>query len=107
MKLINIGIAGCLGRMGQELVKEVVNNKNINFTGGFEHPQHEGLHKKISDFIDVETDYIVSNDPNKIFSDSDVPKSFLRQSKSNSSPLESIIFLISLHFMESAFPFES
>ena len=72
MKLINIGIAGCLGRMGQELVKEVVNNKNINFTGGFEHPQHEGLHKKISDFIDVETDYIVSNDPNKIFSDSDV-----------------------------------
>ena len=27
MKLINIGIAGCLGRMGQELAKETISNK--------------------------------------------------------------------------------
>ena len=37
MTLINIGIAGCLGRMGQELVKEIANNKLLNFVGGFEH----------------------------------------------------------------------
>ena len=46
MTLINIGIAGCLGRMGQELVKETVNNKRINFAGGFEHSQHKNLNKK-------------------------------------------------------------
>ena len=26
MTLINIGVAGCLGKMGQELVKEIANN---------------------------------------------------------------------------------
>ena len=72
MTLVNIGIAGCLGRMGQELVKEIANNKLISFAGGFEHPQHEGINKKISDFIRIKTDHIVSNDPRKIFSDSNV-----------------------------------
>ena len=66
MTLVNIGIAGCLGRMGQELVKEIANNKLISFAGGFEHPQHEGINKKISDFIRIKTDHIVSNDPNSI-----------------------------------------
>ena len=61
MTLVNIGIAGCLGRMGQALVKEIVNNKHINFAGGFEHPQHEGINKKISDFIEINADHIVSN----------------------------------------------
>ncbi len=72
MTLINIGIAGCLGRMGQALVKETVNNQQINFAGGFEHPQHDNLQKKISDLINVNTDHIVSNNPKKIFFDSDV-----------------------------------
>ena len=51
MTLVNIGIAGCLGRMGQALVKEIVNNKHINFTLGFEHLKHKGINKKISYFI--------------------------------------------------------
>ena len=72
MALKNIGIAGCLGRMGQELVKETINNKNLNFIGGFEQPQHENIHKKISEFIGVRNDHIISDDPKKIFSDSDV-----------------------------------
>ena len=72
MTLINIGIAGCLGRMGQELVKEISDNKLINFSGGFEHPQHEGINKNISDFIKINTDHIVSDNPRKIFSESNV-----------------------------------
>ena len=72
MTLINIGIAGCLGRMGQELVKEIVNNKLVNFAGGFEHSQHEDINKKISDFVEINTDHIVSDNPRKIFSNSDV-----------------------------------
>ena len=72
MTLINIGIAGCLGRMGQELIKEVINNNQLNFIGGFEHFQHENIHKNISDVINVNTNHIVSSDPKKIFSDSNV-----------------------------------
>ena len=72
MTLINIGIAGCLGRMGQELIKETINNNQLNFVGGFEHSQHKNIQKKISDLINVNTNHIVSSDPKKIFSDSDV-----------------------------------
>ena len=72
MKLINIGVAGCLGRMGQELVKEITNNQNINFSGGFEDPKHEKINTKISDLIDINTSHIVSNNPKKIFEESDV-----------------------------------
>ena len=72
MTLIKIGIAGCLGRMGQELVREVVTNKHLNFSGGFEHPNHKNINNNISDLISVNTNHIVSNDSEKIFSDSDV-----------------------------------
>ena len=72
MTLINIGIAGCLGRMGQELIKETINNNQLNFVGGFEHSQHKNIQKKISDLINVNTNHIVSSDPKKIFSDSNV-----------------------------------
>jgi len=72
MTLTNIGIAGCLGRMGKELVKEVINNSDLEFLGGFEQPQHKDVHKKISDLIDVDTDHIVFDDPKKIISESDV-----------------------------------
>ena len=72
MTLVNIGIAGCLGRMGQALVKEIVNNKKIIFAGGFEHPQHEGINKKISNFVEINADHIVSNNSKKVFLDSDV-----------------------------------
>ena len=36
MNMYNIGIAGCLGRMGKELVRSVFQNKQTNFVGGFE-----------------------------------------------------------------------
>ena len=72
MTLVNIGVSGCLGRMGQELVKEIINNHQLNFTGGFEQSQHENIHKKISDLIGVNTNQVVSDDPKKIFSNSDV-----------------------------------
>ena len=72
MALVNIGIAGCLGKMGQELVKEIAHNELVNFAGGFEHLQHEGINKKISDFVEINTEHIVSDNPRKIFSDSNV-----------------------------------
>ena len=36
MKLIKVGISGCLGRMGQELVSQSKNDKRISFIGGFD-----------------------------------------------------------------------
>lgn len=36
MTLIKIGISGCLGRMGLELIKEIKNDKRFKFIGGFD-----------------------------------------------------------------------
>jgi len=36
MDKINVGIAGCLGRMGQELVNETTKDKRIKFVGGYD-----------------------------------------------------------------------
>ena len=41
MKLINIGIAGCLGKMGKELVKKTIEDTRVRFAGGFEHKDHK------------------------------------------------------------------
>ena len=68
MTVINIGIAGCLGRMGKELVKEVINDNRLSFSGGFEHPQHSNVNRNISDLIDVKTENKVSDNAEKIFS---------------------------------------
>ena len=46
MAKIKIGIAGCLGRMGQELIKQILNDKKFIFVGGFEHKSIQKLEKK-------------------------------------------------------------
>ena len=53
MAKIKVGIAGCLGRMGQELIKQILNNKNFIFVGGFEHKSHPKIGKKMSDVTDI------------------------------------------------------
>lgn len=72
MKQINIGIAGCLGRMGQELIKEIIKDDRLNFSGGFENPKHKNINNKLSEIINVSTNHVVSDEPKKIFSQSDV-----------------------------------
>ena len=72
MKIIKIGVVGCLGRMGQELVKEITNNNYLKLCGGLEHPKHNKINKKLSDILSVKTNHKVSSDSKKIFSQSDV-----------------------------------
>ena len=72
MELINIGIAGCLGRMGKELVKKSIEDSRINFAGGFEHPEHNLINKNLSEILECETNQTVSSDAEEIFSNSDV-----------------------------------
>ena len=40
MNNFKIGIAGCLGRMGKELVSSIFQNKQTIFVGGFEKKNH-------------------------------------------------------------------
>lgn len=96
MTLINIGIAGCLGRVGSELVKSLVEDERVNFSGGFEHLDHKDLNKNFSSLLGSKTDHKVSDNPKKIFSDSDVVIDFttpastaqnLIIAKNNSTPL--------------------
>ena len=96
MTLINIGIAGCLGRMGKELVKSLIEDKRVNFSGGFEHLDHKDLNKNFSTLLGLKTDHQVSNNAEKIFSDSDVVIDFttplsteqnLITAKNNNTPL--------------------
>ena len=72
MKPINVGIAGCLGRMGKELVKNSINDPRINFSGGFEHKKHELINKNLSEILNCETNKIVSSEAEEIFLQSDV-----------------------------------
>ena len=58
---INIGVAGCLGRMGQEITKKILKDKRLNFVGGFEHKNHPKLNNKICDITDIKSDLIVSS----------------------------------------------
>ena len=63
MAKIKVGIAGCLGRMGQELTKKILDDKNFIFVGGFEHKKHillaqrsgisSAINEVINDFFDV------------------------------------------------------
>ena len=46
MAKIKIAIAGCLGRMGQELSIQILKNKQLEFVGGFEHKKHKDVKKE-------------------------------------------------------------
>ncbi len=72
MSKIKVGIAGCLGRMGQELTKKILEDKNFIFVGGFEHKAHQKIGKKISDVTNIQTGEVVTNNPSSIFKKADV-----------------------------------
>lgn len=69
---INIGVAGCLGRMGSELVREIIQDKNANFSGGFEHTGHKDTNKIIRDVLGCNSEKTISDNGKDIFENSDV-----------------------------------
>ncbi len=72
MAKIKVGIAGCLGRMGQELTKKILEDKNFIFVGGFEHKAHQKIGKKISDVTNIQSGEVVTNNARSIFKKADV-----------------------------------
>ncbi len=71
MNNFKIGIAGCLGRMGKELVNSIFQNKQTTFVGGFENKIHPQIGEKISKIFNLDTDLFVTNNSEEIFSASD------------------------------------
>ena len=67
MAKIKVGIAGCLGRMGQELTKKILEDKNFIFVGGFEHRSHQNIGKKINEVTIIQSGEIVKNNASSIF----------------------------------------
>jgi dihydrodipicolinate reductase len=53
MSKIKIAVAGCLGRMGQEIIKQILQDNRINLIGCFEHKNHTDINKKISDILNI------------------------------------------------------
>jgi len=72
MSKIKIAVAGCLGRMGQEIVKQILQDKRFVFIGGFEHKKHPKINKKISDIVDIRSNLIVSDTADQIIKEADV-----------------------------------
>ena len=72
MPKIKVAVAGCLGRMGQEVIKKILINKKLSFVGGFEYKLHPMINKKISEVTNINSDLVVTNNSQKIIKNSDV-----------------------------------
>ena len=71
MNNFKIGIAGCLGRMGKELVSSVLQNKQITFVGGFEKKNHPKIGEQFSKIFNLDSNLIIKDNSEEIFSESD------------------------------------
>ena len=63
MSKIKISVAGCLGRMGQELAKQIINNKMLEFVGGFEHKKHKNINKQFKNVSDINSIKLIDSNP--------------------------------------------
>ena len=60
MSKIKIAVAGCLGKMGQEIIKQILQDRRLVFVGGFEHKKHPKINKKFSEISDIKSNLLVS-----------------------------------------------
>ena len=63
MAKIKIAVAGCLGRMGQELSKQILNDKQLEFVGGFEHQKHKHINKQFKNVSDINSTKLIDSNP--------------------------------------------
>ncbi len=67
MNNFNIGIAGCLGRMGKELVSSVLQNKQTTFVGGFETKNHTQIGEQFAKIFNLDYNLVIKNNSEEIF----------------------------------------
>ncbi len=63
MVKIRVAVAGCLGRMGQEISKQILKNKKLEFVGGFEHKKHKSINKRLNKVSDINSSKVVDSNP--------------------------------------------
>tara|TARA_Y100001970_G_scaffold243152_1_gene308176 strand:+ start:312 stop:1121 length:810 start_codon:yes stop_codon:yes gene_type:complete len=63
MAKIKIAVAGCLGRMGQELSKQILSNKKLEFVGGFEHKKHKDVNKEFKKVSNINSSKLIDSNP--------------------------------------------
>ena len=97
MAKVKIGIAGCMGRMGQELIRQILDNNNFLFVGGFEHKSHTKIARKISDVTNLNSNIVISNNSESVFKVADVvidfttPQSTLSNAKMASTTKTALV----------------
>ena len=77
MTKIKVAVAGCLGRMGQEITKKILNNNKLSFVGGFEHQLHPNINKKLNKITDINSDFVITSNADQIINKSSSLKSVL------------------------------
>jgi len=83
MKKLKIGISGCLGRMGSELVKTIENNSKTEFSGGFEKENNPKIGMTIGEILELKTKLILTDDAEKVFKESEVVVDFTTVESTN------------------------
>ena len=72
MAKIKIAVAGCLGRMGQEISKQILQNKNLEFVGGFEHKKHKDINKPLNKVSSIHSAKLVTANAAQLIKNSNV-----------------------------------
>jgi len=72
MSKIKVAVAGCLGRMGQEIIKKIISDKRFLFVGGFEHKSHPDLNKPLKISTGINSKFIVTSNASEIIKKADV-----------------------------------
>ena len=72
MTKIKIVVAGCLGRMGQEISKQILKNKNLEFVGGFEHTKHKDINKPLNKVSGIKSSKLVTGNSNQLIREANV-----------------------------------
>ncbi len=72
MAKIKIVVAGCLGRMGQEISKQILQNKNLEFVGGFEHKKHKNINKPLNKISDIPSSKLVTTNSAQLIKEANV-----------------------------------
>ncbi len=72
MARIKIAVAGCLGRMGQEISKQILQNNNLEFVGGFEHKKHKDINKPLNKVSSIDSAKLVTANAAQLIKDSNV-----------------------------------
>ena len=72
MSKIKVAVAGCLGRMGQEISKQVLKNKDLEFVGGYEYKKHKSINKPLNKVSSIQSSKLVTADSDQLIKEANV-----------------------------------